>query len=392
MTKPLQPDIRFKGFTDAWEQRKLGDISMYENSNISMKDINNSSEGYPVYDVSKIIGHVNYYHQDNKYISIIKDGAGVGRTNLRLPYTSVIGTMGYIKSDCIDIVFLFYSIKNINLLKYISGSTIPHIYFKDYSIEKIGIPDYSEQNKISKAFEKIDHTITLHQRQLDQLKELKRTLLQKMFPKKDEKIPEYRFPGFTDAWEQRELKNLVTRVKSYSLSRSVETDSDTNTKYVHYGDIHTHVVDKIVKETKLPNIVPGLYETLNKGDLVLADASEDYQGIASPAIVMVQTDYSLVAGLHTIALRPIKINSLYLYYLIKSPIFRKYGYKVGTGMKVFGISVNRLLDFKALMPLTVEQNKIAELLFLVDNLITLHQRKLELLQDLKKTLLQQLFV
>ncbi|MEM5567237.1 restriction endonuclease subunit S [Aerococcus viridans] len=212
-----------------------------------------------------------------------------------------------------------------------------------------------------------------------------------MTKENEKKVPKLRFKGFTDDWEQRELKNLVTRVKSYSLSRSVETNSDTNTKYIHYGDIHTHVADKIEKGTKLPNIVPGVYETLNKGDLVLADASEDYQGIATPAIVMTQPDYSLVSGLHTIALRPTKINSLYLYYLIKSPTFRKYGYKVGTGMKVFGISVNRLLEFKTLMPVTVEQSKIAELLLLMDKTITLHQRKLEQLEKLKQALLEQLF-
>ena len=209
--------------------------------------------------------------------------------------------------------------------------------------------------------------------------------------KDSQKAPNLRFKGFTDDWEQRKLENLVTRVKSYSLSRSVETNSDTNTKYIHYGDIHTHVADKIEKDTKLPNIIPGDYETLNKGDLVLADASEDYQGIATPAIVMTQTDYSLVAGLHTIALRPIKIDSLYLYYLIKSSTFRKYGYKVGTGMKVFGISVNRLLEFKAFMPITEEQSKIAELLLLMDKSITLHQRKLDQLNQLKQALLQQMF-
>ncbi|GMR71251.1 restriction endonuclease subunit S [Aerococcus viridans] len=209
--------------------------------------------------------------------------------------------------------------------------------------------------------------------------------------KDSQKAPNIRFKGFTDDWEQRELENLVTRVKSYSLSRSVETNSDTNTKYIHYGDIHTHVADKIEKGTKLPNIIPGDYETLNKGDLVLADASEDYQGIATPAIVMTQTDYSLVAGLHTIALRPIKIDSLYLYYLIKSSTFRKYGYKVGTGMKVFGISVNRLLEFKAFMPITEEQSKIAELLLLMDKSITLHQRKLDQLNQLKEALLHQMF-
>ncbi|QKH69203.1 restriction endonuclease subunit S [Bacillus cereus] len=213
-----------------------------------------------------------------------------------------------------------------------------------------------------------------------------------MFPKEGESTPKVRFPGFTGEWEQRKLDSIVDRVKSYSLSRDVETIENTGYKYIHYGDIHTKVADIIDESSNLPNIKVGNYELLEKGDLVLADASEDYQGIAAPAIITIDTPYKLVSGLHTIALRPKQVDSLFLYYLINSPIFRKFGYKTGTGMKVFGISVTNLLKFESVFPLLEEQVKIGNFFKKIDDTIALHQCKLDALKETKKAFLQKIFV
>lgn len=144
-----------------------------------------------------------------------------------------------------------------------SGARSDRFAIKDsvFNTMPIPYPNLLEQDEIGKFINYVENVIALHQRKLEKLEKLKQALLQQMFPQKDETVPKLRFANFNDGWEQRELKNLVTRVKSYSLSRSVETNSDTNTKYIHYGDIHTHVADKIEKGTKLPNIVPGVYET-----------------------------------------------------------------------------------------------------------------------------------
>ena len=171
----------------------------------------------------------------------------------------------------------------------------------------------------------------------------------------------------------------------------METSEYTGYKYIHYGDIHTKVANVIDESSTLPNIRAGNYDLLDNGDLVLADASEDYQGIAMPAVVTISPPYKLVAGLHTIALRPTSADPLFLYYLIRSPIFRKYGYKIGTGMKVFGISATNVLKFESKFPSVHEQEKIGKLLKKMDDAIALHQRKLNLLKQLKQTYLQQLF-
>lgn len=208
---------------------------------------------------------------------------------------------------------------------------------------------------------------------------------------KNDKVPEIRFNGFGGEWEERKLESLTERVKSYSLSRDVESREYTGYKYIHYGDIHTKVANIIDENSILPNIKEGAYELLEKGDLILADASEDYQGIATPAIVNTYTPYKLVAGLHTIALRPLNSSSLFLYYLCNSSSFKKYGFKTGTGMKVFGISFSNLVKFEGNIPSLEEQTQIGCFFKKLDSIIAIRQRELDNVRQTKKAFLQKMF-
>lgn len=166
---------------------------------------------------------------------------------------------------------------------------------------------------------------------------------------------------------------MVDRVKSHSLSRDVETDENTGIQYVHYGDIHTKVADKITSSSKLPFIKKGTYEYLKQGDVIIADASEDYKGIATPSVILEKGDSELVAGLHTIALRPFDMDSTYLYYLLNSESFKKHGYRVGTGMKVFGITFSNVLNYISYFPNIEEQRKIGAILLNIDDTIALQK-------------------
>ena len=204
-------------------------------------------------------------------------------------------------------------------------------------------------------------------------------------------VPELRFKGFTGDWEQRKLGELVSRLKSYPLSRNVETSEDSGYRYIHYGDIHTRIADVIKDETVLPKIFAGNYNTIEIGDLCLADASEDYQDIAAPSILLAKHKDSIVAGLHTIALRPHAINPLFLYFSFMAPDFRHYVYREGQGLKVFGISASNIFKYKYVFPSADEQTRIVELLSALDRIIVLHERKLELLKKLKEAYLQQIF-
>ena len=204
------------------------------------------------------------------------------------------------------------------------------------------------------------------------------------------KYPQLRFNGFTNPWEKRTLGQTTTKAKSYSLSRDVERDHETGYRYIHYGDIHTGVADIVTEHTKLPNIEPANYDELRVNDLVVADASEDYQGIAEPAAV-VGLPTHLVAGLHTITLRPSSASSLYLYYLLHTDSFKHFGYQMGTGLKVFGISWSNLSKFTFMIPSRPEQEMIVKLIESVDNLIAVNQRKLAKLKELKQGYLQKMF-
>ena len=184
---------------------------------------------------------------------------------------------------------------------------------------------------------------------------------------------------------------MFTKLKSYPLSRNVETTTQTGTKYIHYGDIHTKKAQKINNNSNIPYIENKQYELLEKGDIILADASEDYQGIAEPAVIVENTDFKIVAGLHTIALRSNNSIPLYLYYLIKSSSFRMHGYRTGTGMKVFGITADNVLKFETCYPRLEEQLKISKTLDNMDQLITLHQRKINTLEAQKKAYLNVMF-
>lgn len=214
-----------------------------------------------------------------------------------------------------------------------------------------------------------------------------------MSDKEQRKAPVLRFKGFTDDWEQRKLGDKITRIKSYSISHGYETMHDTNTKYIHYGDIHTGKVKIINDINILPNIKDNNYIGLNKGDIVVADASEDYKGIADACLVNTDTDSNkIVAGLHTIALRPQKDTyPQYLYTYLSTDIFKHFGYKTGTGLKVFGISYKELAKFLVSSPSIKEQKEISKLISLIEKNIDLQQQKNADIINLKKAILDKIF-
>ena len=161
--KSKKPAIRFAGFTEAWEQRKLKDFADYKSSSLTVKDCKEEGK-YDLYDANQIIGKTDNFVIDEDYITIIKDGAGVGRTRKLSKNTAFIGTMGALTVNNSDLDFLYATLNRIDWNTKTSGSTIPHIYFKDYGEEVYGEPSIEEQKKIGLYFKNLDTHITLHQR------------------------------------------------------------------------------------------------------------------------------------------------------------------------------------------------------------------------------------
>lgn len=413
------PAIRFAGFTEDWKQRKLGEL--IEISSAARVHKNEwTTSGVRFFRSSDVVSNFNgkknipafisysLYDELSKKSGLVQPGdiLVTGGGSIGIPYLVADQEPLYFKdadliwlksANKIDGYFLYSYFVTPQLRKYISSithiGTISHYTIEQSKDTPIMLPERVEQTLIGNFLKQLDETIALYQQELTTLKQTKQGFLQKMFPKEGEFVPEVRFPGFTGDWELSKLNSMVDRLKSYSLSRDVETRDYTGYKYIHYGDIHTKVADIIDESSNLPNIKGGNYELLEKGDLVLADASEDYQGIATPAVITIDMPYKLVSGLHTIALRPKpkQVDSFFLYYLINSPIFRKYGYRTGTGMKVFGISVTNLLKFESVFPSLEEQIKIGNFFKQLGDTIALHQREFDALKETKTAFLQKMF-
>lgn len=179
-------EIRFKdeegnSYPD-WEEKGLGEIASKSSSNISANAIVDNIGEYKIYGASGFLKKIDYFREAKPFISIVKDGAGVGRTLLCDAKTSVLGTLDIIKPKAKVVLYFLYSIlNNVRFEKYMVGSTIPHIYFKDYSNERIKIPCYDEQNKIASYLSAIDTKIEGINNQITQTQTFKKGLLQKMF-------------------------------------------------------------------------------------------------------------------------------------------------------------------------------------------------------------------
>ncbi len=184
-----------------WVIKKLGEVCDKASSNVSQNQLDNESGKYSIFGASGLIKNVSFYHRDKPYISIIKDGAGIGRLTLQPAYSSVIGTLQYlIPKKEIDISYLYYFLQRIDFNKHRNGATIPHIYFKDYSEEEIGVPPLATQKLIvfilDKSFKKIAKAKENAEKNLKNAKELFDSHLQSVFENKGK------------GWEERMLKEI----------------------------------------------------------------------------------------------------------------------------------------------------------------------------------------
>ncbi|MBS1573167.1 MAG: restriction endonuclease subunit S [Bacteroidetes bacterium] len=184
--KIFSQNLRFKVDNQddfsVWKKRKLGDIAVKKSSNISANSLEENQGEYKVYGASGLLKLIDFYKEIEPYIAIVKDGAGVGKLFLCEKKSSVLGTLDIIKNkEMSDLKFLYYLLSTLDFSKFTTGSTIPHIYFKDYSNEIIGLPTHEEQLKIANFFSLIDSKIDIETQFLNKLEEQKKFLLQQMF-------------------------------------------------------------------------------------------------------------------------------------------------------------------------------------------------------------------
>jgi type I restriction enzyme S subunit len=185
MQKLFSQELKFKDENGKefpkWEKKKLSEIAYKNSSNIAANSIEDNFGDYIIYGASGVLKKVDFYREDEEYISIVKDGAGVGRVFLCAAKSSVLGTLDIIKPIGGNLYYLFYFLQQTNFIKYVTGSTIPHIYFSDYKTEKILFPCIDEQTKIANFLSAIDEKINRTDYQIQQTQQYKKGLLQNMF-------------------------------------------------------------------------------------------------------------------------------------------------------------------------------------------------------------------
>ena len=417
------PKLRFPGFTEDWEQRKLDDIAKIKTGGGTPKTANPEywSGNIPWIQSSDLvegdIAHVNI----NKFINnnALKNSAAklISRDSIALVTRVGVGKVAVINQDFTtsqdflslsdfdrsDIKFLAYQLYRLmqENAKVLQGTSIKGITKTELIEQSISIPSSGqEQHLISNVLSKIDSIITLHQRKLEHLNLKKKALLQKLFPKNGECYPELRFPGFIDAWEQRKLGEIFEYLQNNTLSRDSLNYKNPNIKNIHYGDIlvkFDEILDGSNKDIPYINSELDLSKfsksLLRDGDIVFSDTAEDdavgkaieLQNVSAPFIL---------SGLHTIPCRPlIPFGKGYLGNFLNSDSYRMQLRPLVQGIKVSSISKSALKDTMIVYPKKLdEQEKIGGLFYHISKMITLHQRKLEHLQLQKKALLQQMFV
>ena len=402
------PNLRFPGFTEDWEQRKLGSIgSTY--TGLSGKTKEDFGHGEAQY-----ITYLNVFQNTISNITMT-DKVEIDPTQNEVKYGDVLFTTSsetpeevgmssvwlgdtpniYLNSFCfgfrpnqkIDSYFLGYSLRAPYMrdkIKILAQGISRYNISKNKVMElEISLPNNEEQKLLGTFLQRIDFIITLHQRKLDNLKLKKKALLQKLFPKNGERYPELRFPGFTDAWEQRKLSDItyLSGIKNKE-NKPYESYSISN----EFG------------------FIPQAEQFENGGTMQTADKSMYYivsqnSFAYNPARINVgsigyydKPDNVIVSSLYEVFKTTDIVNDKFLWHWFKSNQFNRLIGKYQEGGVRLYFYYDKLCKGTMGLPAINEQNKISNLLDDLDMYITLHQRKLDHLQLQKKALLQQMFV
>ena len=375
--------MRFSGFDDEWKTYKLKDLLHNKSSSISINQLDDNVGNYPLYGASGFLKCIDFYEMDSDYISIVKDGSGVGNISFHETNTSVVNTSQYIlPKENLNIHFIFYLLQTINLNKYKTGSTIPHIYFKDYSIEKVKIPKYDEQKKIGILLKNLDAKIEILDNKLQMCQNFKKYLMQQIFTQK------LRFADSDSCWKEISLKDIGTFYRGHSYNST--NVADEGLLVLRSNNIQGNVLD--FSEDGLQFVDKDCKKELElqKNDIVICMSNGTRRLVGKSAEYTGNYENKVTVGAFCSIFRT---KNKLAKYLFQTESYKKNLYLILAGTNINNLKNSDLEKFKFNIPTNESEiNKIHDLFVSIDNKIDYNKKQLEEITLFKKGLLQQMFV
>ncbi|WP_145594758.1 restriction endonuclease subunit S [Yersinia aleksiciae] len=419
------PEIRFKGFREDWNQRKLdtifgkirnafvGTATPYyvkeghfylESNNVKDGKINRKNEIF--------INDEFYYKQSDKWLReddiVMVQSGHVGHTAVIPPELNNIAAHALImftdpkeeiSSHFLNFQFQTDKVKA-KLSEITTGNTIKHILSSEMKEFEIFFSDYEEQTQIGNYFQKLDSLINQHQQKHDKLSSIKKTMLEKMFPKQGDTIPEIRFKGFSGGWRVEPFGVCFANIPNNTLSRSNLNYENGMAKNIHYGDVlikfgeildATNELLPFITNDDIANKLK--HAALRDGDIIIADAAED--SMVGKCAELFNVDGQLIlSGLHTIAVRTtFSFASKYLGYYLNSSSYHDQLLSLMQGTKVLSISKTAIQNTNIAFPKSAEeQTQIGNYFQKLDSLINQHQQQITKLNNIKQACLSKMFI
>ena len=410
-----KPALRFKGFTDPWEQRKLGEICDFITKGATPTTYGFSwqPDGVPFFRNDSIKDNV-FVFGEFSYISeaaneVLKRSEVHGN-DILIAITGDIGKVGIIP-DTVEKANINQHIARVRIRKealpyfvyqYLAsddtqkeyqkiktGLSMPQLSLEQVRDIVVKIPEFNEQGKIADCLRRIDTLITLHQRKYEKLVNIKKSMLDKMFPQNGESVPEIRFKGFTDPWEQRKLGELSCSFE-YGLNAAAK-EYDGQNKYLRITDIDDTSRQFVTTDITSPdtNLTDADSYKLSDGDVLFART-----GASVGKTYLYKKFDGLVYFAGFLIRAKIKegVNAGFIFQNTLTRGYERYIAITSQRSGQPGVNAQEYAEYQLMLPELFEQDKIAKLLEALDTLITLHQRKLEKLQNIKKSCLEKMFV
>ena len=397
------PQIRFSGFTDTWEQHKLGDVCQI-NGRIGFrgyteKDIIPKEQGGVLaFTPTNIVNNQLVLNVKNTYITrakydespeimvkngnilFVKTGSTLGKSAL---------VTGFNEDSTVNpqVVVIKTNISNEKILSTILttdkvqsqvasvkiGGAVPTMTETELKNIELSMPvNEDEKIKIGTFFTELDNLITLHQRKYDKLQVLKKAMLEKMFPKNGSSVPEIRFKGFTDAWEQRKLGEMGQTYTGLS-GKTKDDFGHGQARFVTYMNVFTNPISN--PEMTEPIEIDPKQNEVEVGDVFFTTSSETPEEVGMSSILLEKRGKTYLNSF-CFGFRPSeKIDSYYLAYMLRSESARAKITLLAQGISRYNISKNKVMEIAVSLPSLDEQKMIGQYFSQLDNLITLHQRK-----------------